>query len=92
MLRIRRDEKEIKIGFLITGLVIILLSAYIIYLNFQFINNKNSATITKDIQSREETIIPTATVATPTINVLPTTSPIQNTAAQSKTRVHWLAG
>lgn len=86
MIRIKHDEKEIKIGFLITGLVIIILFANLIYLNFQFLNsNDNSATVTEAVELQEEEIAPTVNDILPTPKgILPTSSPIQNTTARTK--------
>lgn len=42
-LRLRRDEKEIKIGFLVTGGISVFLLANVIYLNLLIISNNSTA-------------------------------------------------
>ncbi len=40
-IRLKRDEKEIKIGFLVTGIVILILLANVVYLNFILVKDKS---------------------------------------------------
>ncbi|OIP57313.1 MAG: hypothetical protein COX79_01025 [Candidatus Levybacteria bacterium CG_4_10_14_0_2_um_filter_36_16] len=84
-IRIRRDEKEIKIGFFITGIIIIILLANVVYLNFFLLKNKGVAnTNISPRKSSVDTIIPSPTqiqaqnqTLSPT--PIPPTIAIQNT-------------
>lgn len=43
-IQLKRDEKEVKIGFIITGIIILFLLTNVIYLNFILVNNKPTTT------------------------------------------------
>ncbi len=81
-LRIKRDEKEVKIGFLITGLIIILLFANVFYLNFIVIktNSKPSYSASNpQFPSPTETIQQKTESLTQTPTQIPVQQPKQST-------------
>lgn len=83
-IQLKRDEREIKIGFLITGLIILLLFANVFYLNF-FILQSNSAKPSYSMAPAQVAVSPTqipvqTLISTPT----PTLRPLQNTITQKK--------
>lgn len=73
-LRLRRDEQELRLGFLITGLIMILLFLNVAYLNYIVItsNNSSAASTVESEQTKlevsDEFNLPTPTQA-PVLNV-----------------------
>lgn len=67
-IRLKRDEKEIKIGFLVTGIVIFALLANVIYLNLAIFKKEPQVT---SVQKPQESIIPLSspTPSTPFVPV-----------------------
>ncbi len=76
-IKLQRDEKEIKIGFLIIGIIIVLILVNIIYLNFFFFKNRGSSRIITS-QSSLRSISPSPTPIqsgpTPCINCMSSTT------------------
>ncbi len=78
-IKLQRDEKEIKVGFLIIGVIIVLILVNVIYLNFFFFKNRGSSRITT-AQSSHNSILPSPTLIqsgpTPCTNCISPTTPV----------------
>lgn len=84
--RLTRDEKEVKIVFLIIGFLVVVLLLNILYLNFAFlkkekqdISSKSSTSVTPTNTGSEITVIPTQTQT-----AIPTSSQTSQTSSAVK--------
>lgn len=87
-LRIKRDEKEFKVGFLIVGIVIVLLFANVFYLNLIVINSNNNTVSSQSTDKTDsENITPTVLLSesrTEVSNLQPTTQATQSQSTVKK--------
>lgn len=85
-IELKRDEKEVKIGFLVVGIILILLLANVVYLNFILVKDKsvnnNLSTTPTPIVVANPSISPTATIS-PKPVVIPTIIPQSTTATSN---------
>lgn len=77
-IQLRRDEKEVKIGFIVIGIIILFLLANVIYLNFILVDSK-SVTKSNSLSSS-----PTP-VASPIVSAVPTTQPKTSSVGSQNT-------
>lgn len=83
-IQLKRDEKEIKIGFIIVGAIILFLLANVIFLNLAIVKNKSTS------GNIILTPTPLATIyasASPTMIASPTPSPISSVVPKSSVSV-----
>lgn len=81
-IELKRDEKEVKIGFLVVGIILILLLANVVYLNFILVKDKsvnnNLSTTPTPIAVANPSVSPTATISPKSV-VIPTIIPQSTT-------------
>lgn len=70
-LKLKRDEKEVKIGFLITGIIILLLLANVFYLNFLVIRDNSKPSYSAS-NTQQDTSLNSQDKTTTTITAAPT--------------------
>src|SRR5258708_10003971 len=83
-IQLRRDEKEVKIGFIVTGTIIIFLLANVFYLNFILVNNKSTNNSNTSVSQSSPSISPSITVSptpSPTPTPTPESSPVSSQTA-----------
>lgn len=90
-IELKRDEKEVKIGFFIVGLVILFLLANVVYLNSVLVKNKsvsnNVPTASNSADIINSSAFPTATTASPISSAIPTIIPESKTSVNSQSTV-----
>lgn len=89
--RLERDEKEIKIGFLVTGFALLALTLSIVYLSFRLANNSTVSSIssTPSRITASPTLSPTATPASTLVPKTPQPSS-QNTTSTGKFKDYYI--
>lgn len=83
-IELKRDEKEVKIGFFIVGLVILFLLVNVVYLNSVLVKNKsvsnNVPTASNSADIINSSASPTAATASPISSAIPTIIPESKTS------------